>query len=123
MDAKVYVIKTSLKRVKWKEKYIKSLEELVQKTNRVVTNVYAFCKYVFITEKNENPNFDLRPYICASFFEEVFMSFTIRQERISEKTPVDERAFKLLISSHLRACYILRSKKKRIKVTQSGCDT
>ena len=66
-------IKTSLKAVEWRDQYETALKELVEKTDLVVTNVYLFARYMFVTEKHINPSFDLRKFICPSFFSECFM--------------------------------------------------
>ena len=98
-------IKTSLKAVEWRDQYETALKELVEKTNLVVTNVYLFARYMFVTEKHLNPSFDLRKFICPSFFSECFMSLTTRTERATTRTPSNVIDFKAIITRH-KAVYL-----------------
>ena len=101
MEERKQVIKTSLSRVKWKEKYMEPLDALVKRTNRVVVNTYQFSKYAFINEKIKDPFFDLRPFINEAFFSEVFLSLTTRRERVSERTTAETIFFRSFIARHL----------------------
>lgn len=96
-DKRVIVLKTTVKNI-WKPEYIKPLHDLVDINNTIVTHTFAFIKYIFVSELEKNIEFDLKSYVHKSFFVEVFLSLTLRQERgdIKETT----KLYRQLIAKH-----------------------
>ncbi|KAI9260954.1 hypothetical protein EDC94DRAFT_132528 [Helicostylum pulchrum] len=75
---RVITIKTTVKNI-WKPSHIPALHDLVKVTNMIVTNTFAFLKYVFIQELESSENFDLENFINKRFFVEVFLSLVDKQ--------------------------------------------
>lgn len=54
---------------------------MVNITNMIVTNTFAFIKFIFINELDSDNNFDLKSYVNKGFFVEVFLALVDKQVR------------------------------------------
>lgn len=83
-DTDIIVVKGSINTIGWKPGYREALELLVQKVNWVTKNALLFLKHIFVCEKAGNPDWDLKPWICERFIQEVWESLmTHRQTPLS----------------------------------------
>ena len=71
--SRMMTIKTTVDAV-CKPPYKKSLSELVRVTNTLVTHTYAFLKFIFLRELQEDQRFDMRLFLTEKFFIQVFYS-------------------------------------------------
>lgn len=66
--------------------FIQATVNLVDTTNAIVTHTYAFLKYIFLKELEDNDDFNLSEFVNKPFFMEVFLSLVDRQVRDGVKS-------------------------------------
>ena len=98
---KTKVIKASIQHLGWGDDYKPALETLVRTVHYLTTHTYLFSRFIFIREKKEDDAFDLRPFLQARFFQEVFASLTTRRVSNSAKTAAQVLMYQTLIQRHL----------------------
>ena len=104
MDAKIQhtkVIKASIQHLGWSDEYKEALEKLVRTVHLITTHTYLFSRFIFIHEKEADEAFDLRPFINARFFQEVFASLTTRRTQNSTRTAAQILVYQAVINRHL----------------------
>lgn len=98
---RVTAVKNTVKSI-WKPDYIQALHELVSITNTLVAHTFAFSKYIFLKELEEDLSFDLNDYIRKEFFVEVFLSLIVRNNRPG-RLLVKTANYRSLVSKHKEA--------------------
>ena len=96
---RMMTIKTTVDAV-CKPPYKKSLSELVRVTNTLVTHTYAFLKFIFLRELQEDQRFDMRLFLTEKFFIQVFYSLVQKYSHPQRHT-AETSKYRALIGKHL----------------------
>ncbi|KAI7868504.1 hypothetical protein BDF14DRAFT_1703271, partial [Spinellus fusiger] len=68
---KMIVVKISITGIRWKLQYFLPLKTLVSTVHILVTHTFAFLKYIFIQELENNLAFALEDSVNVGFYSEV----------------------------------------------------
>lgn len=71
---KIIAVKSSITGIGWKPQYVPLLRTLVSTVHTIVTHTFAFLKYIFIQELENDPGFALEDFANVDFYREVFLS-------------------------------------------------
>ncbi|KAI7861564.1 hypothetical protein BDF14DRAFT_1706507, partial [Spinellus fusiger] len=68
---KIIAVKSSITGIGWKPQYLLPLKTLVSTVHILVKHTFAFLKYIFIQELENNPAFALEDFANVDFYSEV----------------------------------------------------
>lgn len=97
---KITTVKSSVTGVGWKPRYTPKLKALVANVHLLVTHTFAFLKYIFIQELEEDRSFALEAFANVDFYRQVFLSLIKSYKPTKTKRTTELSTYKDLINKH-----------------------
>lgn len=100
LPLEITVAKSSIAGIGWKSQYVQRLMTLVANVHTLVSHTFAFLKFIFLHELEDEPEFPSEDFVNEGFFTEVFLSLLKSYKPDKQKASTKSMAYKDLIHTY-----------------------